>query len=114
LKLGIDTQDPSVKRSISIKNDYAINGESLPFNESESCSLSEKSLIDEEGILSKESTTPARLVGNSTFSNNIVALLTKRINIYKRDKSGIMCEVFLPWIVVLLGCLVTLLVFNKP
>jgi hypothetical protein len=64
--------------------------------------------------MSEKGQGPARLVGNSTIGDNIVALLTKRLHIYKRDKIGLVCEVCLPWVVVLLGCLATLLVFNKP
>ena len=94
-------------------NDYALNSEG--FLESESATDSYASNVDDsEKLVSEMSTTPARLVGNNTVGENIIALLTKRMQIYKRDKTGLICEVCLPWIVVLLGCLITLLVFNKP
>ena len=36
--------------------------------------------------------------------DNITALIAKRFHIYKRDKKGICCEVFVPAIMVLFGC----------
>ena len=44
------------------------------------------------------------LVGNGSVLENMTALLTKRFHIYKRDKAGLLCEVFVPLALVLLGC----------
>jgi len=44
------------------------------------------------------------LVGNSTVGDNISALLVKRLNIYKRDRAGLACEVIVPFFLVILGC----------
>lgn len=41
------------------------------------------------------------------MSANIGALLKKRFHIYKRDIAGIACEVFVPFIMVLIGCSIT-------
>ncbi len=43
------------------------------------------------------------LVGNGTLCESIRALLVKRFNIYKRDRCGLVCEVFVPIILVLFG-----------
>jgi hypothetical protein len=52
-------------------------------------------------------------VGNSSVSQNVSALLTKRFNIYKRDKVGLVCEVIVPFIMVLLGSALTMLDLTK-
>lgn len=52
---------------------------------------------------------PVRLVGNSTLGANVYALLVKRLNIYKRDRTGLCCEIVVPFFLVLLGCLLSLI-----
>jgi len=66
---------------------------------------------DEEGSHVKSlnsKTSPDRLIGNGTVTESIIALLTKRFHIYKRDRIGLVCEVILPWLMVLIGCLLTM------
>jgi hypothetical protein len=46
------------------------------------------------------------------MKNNVQALLTKRFNLYKRDKIGIACEVFIPFFMVLVGCILTQIDLN--
>lgn len=43
------------------------------------------------------------LVGNGTLTGSIIALLTKRFHIYKRDKCGLCCEIVVPVVLVLVG-----------
>lgn len=43
------------------------------------------------------------LVGSGSIGESLKALLTKRFNIYKRDKCGLVCEVLVPVILVLFG-----------
>ena len=45
--------------------------------------------------------------------DNISALLTKRMHIYKRDKSGLICEIIVPIILVTLGLCETKLTILK-
>jgi len=47
------------------------------------------------------------LIKNSTVCGNIYAVLAKRGNIYKRDRGGLACEVFVPFLMVLIGCFLT-------
>ena len=54
-----------------------------------------------------------RLVFPSTISENIGALLTKRLHVYKRDKAGIVCEIIVPFIMVLIGCCMTKINLTK-
>lgn len=49
--------------------------------------------------------TTENLVGNGTVMDNVKALLAKRLYIYKRDRSGLCCELFAPIILVLFGCI---------
>ena len=46
--------------------------------------------------------------------DNITAVLTKRAHIYKRDKTGLICEVIVPIILVLIGLSLTKISFLKP
>lgn len=46
----------------------------------------------------------ACMVNPSSTKANIVALLKKRFHIYKRDKVGLICEIIVPFIMVLIGC----------
>jgi ATP-binding cassette subfamily A (ABC1) protein 3 len=43
------------------------------------------------------------LVGRGTFGSSVKALLTKRFNIYKRDKCGLICEIIIPILLALIG-----------
>jgi len=43
------------------------------------------------------------LVGKGTLGQSIWALIIKRLNIYKRDRCGLCCELIVPVILVLLG-----------
>jgi hypothetical protein len=49
--------------------------------------------------------SPERLVGNSTLTETVKALLIKRFHLYKRDRTGLCCEVAVPFLCVLIGCL---------
>jgi hypothetical protein len=42
-------------------------------------------------------------VGKGSFCNSVYALLAKRFHLYKRDKSGICCEVLVPALMTLFG-----------
>jgi hypothetical protein len=44
-------------------------------------------------------------VGNSTLTSTVKALLIKRFHLYKRDKTGICCEVVVPFMCVIIGCI---------
>jgi len=55
---------------------------------------------------------PTRLVGNSGLLENMQALLTKRLNIYKRDRQGLACEIIVPFICVIVGCLLSFVELN--
>lgn len=55
----------------------------------------------------------ARLIGYSTFGNNIIALLIKRFHIYRRDLFGFFFEILMPWILVIVGCALALLNYDK-
>lgn len=48
-----------------------------------------------------------RLVSPSSLSENIKALLAKRFHVYKRDRAGLVCEVIVPFLMVLVGCALT-------
>ena len=48
---------------------------------------------------------------------SLKALLIKRLNIYKRDRVGLCCEIIVPFIMVLIGCFLTKISFvnlSKP
>lgn len=45
------------------------------------------------------------LIGNGSACDTAKALLIKRLNIYKRDRCGLVCEVFVPVIVFIFGML---------
>lgn len=49
---------------------------------------------------------PARLIGNATLTSSVKALLIKRFHLYKRDKTAICCEVVVPFVCVLIGCII--------
>ena len=53
--------------------------------------------------LKPQETSSENLVGNGTFGSSVKALLTKRFNIYKRDKCGLVCEIIIPIILALIG-----------
>jgi len=38
--------------------------------------------------------------------------MTKRLNIYKRDRSGLACEVIVPFLCVIVGCLISFVDLN--
>lgn len=55
------------------------------------------------------------LVGNGSLCQSIKALLSKRFNLYKRDKCGLVCELVVPVILVLVGLIVVQLnPLNNP
>jgi ATP-binding cassette subfamily A (ABC1) protein 3 len=39
--------------------------------------------------------------------------MTKRYHVYKRDRAGLICEVIVPFIMVFVGCALTLIVLTK-
>lgn len=43
----------------------------------------------------------------------VKALLVKRFHLYKRDKVGIACEVVVPFVLVLIGCLLNGINFSQ-
>jgi hypothetical protein len=43
----------------------------------------------------------------SSLRDNISALLSKRYNIYKRDRTGLVCELLVPFVMVFVGCCIT-------
>ena len=51
------------------------------------------------------------LVTESSIMDNIIAVITKRMHIYKRDKVGLVCEIIVPVILVILGLSLTKLSF---
>jgi len=51
-------------------------------------------------------------INESSMTKNVEALLMKRFNLYKRDKIGIACEVFIPFFMVLVGCILTTIDMN--
>lgn len=55
----------------------------------------------------------ARLVGHSTVGNNIQALMVKRFHIYRRDILNFICEIFVPWVMLLIGCGLASLNYDK-
>ena len=48
--------------------------------------------------------------------DNITAVITKRMHIYKRDKTGLICEIIVPVVLVIVGLCLTKLTFlsNSP
>lgn len=56
----------------------------------------------------KDQASLERLIHSSGFFSNLGALLTKRFHIYKRDRTGIICEVLVPCFMVLFGSCWTL------
>lgn len=72
----------------------------LPLNYSESSGIDlEQKLMQEE------------FINESNTTSNVKALLTKRLQIYKRDKTGLICEILVPVLLVLFGAAVTKLNF---
>lgn len=59
-------------------------------------------MSDEENNQNDE---PRSMVGNGTTFTTVKALLIKRFHLYKRDKTAICCEVVVPFVCVLIGCL---------
>ena len=58
-------------------------------------------------ITDTESESTERLISQSSFTDNIKALMSKRLTVYRRDWVGIVCEVFVPFVMVLIGCSLT-------
>ena len=58
-------------------------------------------------ITDTESESTERLISQSSFTDNIKALMSKRLTVYRRDWVGIVCEVFVPFFMVLIGCSLT-------
>lgn len=56
---------------------------------------------------------PARLIGNATLASSVKALLIKRFHLYKRDKTAICCEVVVPFVCVLIGCIINNINFSQ-
>lgn len=56
---------------------------------------------------------PDRLIGNATLGSSIKALLIKRFHLYKRDKTAICCEVVVPFMCVLIGCILNNINFSQ-
>lgn len=54
-----------------------------------------------------------RLISESSIFEQVAALLTKRFNVYKRDRAGLVCEVIVPFIMVLVGCSITKINLTK-
>lgn len=79
-------------------------------------------LIEEEPVFSDGSlrateleSSSENLVGNGSLCQSIKALLSKRFNLYKRDKCGLVCELVVPVILVLIGLIVVQLnPLNNP
>lgn len=70
--------------------------------------------IGSSGDLEKiEMEEPQRVVGYSTVGSTVSALLVKRWNIYKRDRTGLCCEVLVPVIMVIFGSMLTKVDFVK-
>lgn len=51
----------------------------------------------------KAAKAPENMIGHGTLGMSIKALLTKRFNLYKRDKCGLVCELIVPVILALIG-----------
>ena len=51
----------------------------------------------------KEGEETENLVGSGTLCSNIGALIIKRLHLYRRDITGLICEVILPIILVAVG-----------
>lgn len=60
-----------------------------------------------------ESEVTERLVSTSSLKENVSALLAKRFHVYKRDRAGLVCEVIVPFIMVLIGCSITKINLTK-
>lgn len=56
--------------------------------------------------------TTERFVSTSSIRDNVSALLTKRYHVYKRDRAGLICEVIVPFLIVLVGCSLTKISFT--
>jgi hypothetical protein len=59
------------------------------------------------------SSAPERLIGNASLYSSVRALLIKRFNLYKRDKTAICCEVVVPFICVVIGCMLNGIDFSQ-
>lgn len=60
-----------------------------------------------------QQSAPERLIGNATLQSSIRALLVKRYHLYKRDKTAICCEVIVPFICVVIGCMLNGIDFTQ-
>lgn len=71
-------------------------------------------MVGSDGDLeSKNEDSPERLVGNSSTTETVKALLIKRYHLYKRDRTGLCCEVAVPFICVIIGCLFNQIDFSQ-
>ena len=52
-------------------------------------------------------------MAQGSIMDNVTAVLTKRAHIYKRDRTGLVCEVVIPIILVLIGLSLTKIDFLK-
>ena len=66
-----------------------------------------------EDLEIKNEDSPERLVGNSSTTETVKALLIKRYHLYKRDRTGLCCEVAVPFICVIIGCLINQIDFSQ-
>lgn len=57
---------------------------------------------------------PPNLLHGSDIVTSNYALLVKRAQIYKRDNCGLVCELFCPFIMVMIGCLFAQIQFLFP
>lgn len=64
-------------------------------------------ITTDENLTSSEVQVTERLVGSSTFGENLLVLFQKRMKIYRRDLPGLLCEVFVPFLMVLIGSAMT-------
>ena len=65
----------------------------------------ENSVPEEDKEVPKDT---LNLVGKGTLCEGIGALIVKRLQIYKRDISGYICELIVPLVLVLAGVIITL------
>ena len=79
-------------------------------NTSRNNSMSRFSTLYKSSEIEAEMSSSAeRLISNSSTCSNIYALFQKRFNLYKRDRTGLICEIFVPSLMVLMGSASTLI-----
>jgi hypothetical protein len=100
--LKINAEFAEENKQDAMPTDIALNANG---NTGETATLLDSQRVDEE---IDGSGPPAEhegsLIRHSGVGQNVGALLTKRYQIYKRDRMGLCCEVFCPVILVLVGC----------